>query len=136
MIVEFNDQQRQVFCVFSGDGVDQLREHLNKIEAPRRDSMDSRLTDGADTESGQTISGLLQISALNDNDNDVIDFEDWDMEGMWSRLSGMRAACYSFELKMQTSCFRVTPSLRVQDLSSLSFPTYSTINFKAYDLMN
>ena len=76
MIVEFNDQQRQVFCVFSGDGVDQLREHLNKIEAPRRDSMDSRLTDGADTESGQTISGLLQISALNDNDNDVIDFED------------------------------------------------------------
>ncbi|KAF2152104.1 RNI-like protein [Myriangium duriaei CBS 260.36] len=29
---EFNDHQRDVFCVFSGPGVSRLREHLNKID--------------------------------------------------------------------------------------------------------
>lgn len=42
---EFNDHQRDVFCVFSGPGVARLREHLNKI--------DSYLTpDGEDNEGG------------------------------------------------------------------------------------
>lgn len=42
--------------------------------ASRRDSIDDGLLDGDDTEPGQNISGLLQISAL--NDNNLIDYEE------------------------------------------------------------
>ena len=33
MVIEFTDHQRHVFCVFSGDGVNKLRDYLNNHSA-------------------------------------------------------------------------------------------------------
>ncbi|KAL2866701.1 uncharacterized protein BJX67DRAFT_372403 [Aspergillus lucknowensis] len=42
---EFTRQQREVFCVFSGDGVKYLREHMNREAAPQRDMNEATMYD-------------------------------------------------------------------------------------------
>ncbi|KAL2794403.1 hypothetical protein BJX66DRAFT_325340 [Aspergillus keveii] len=42
---EFTRQQREVFCVFSGEGVHHLREHINREAAPQRDMNEATMYD-------------------------------------------------------------------------------------------
>ncbi|KIX95607.1 uncharacterized protein Z520_08727 [Fonsecaea multimorphosa CBS 102226] len=58
---EFTHPQRDVFCVFSGDGVQRLRDHLLRLamdEAQRegRDAIDESLLDEADSPGADTMS--------------------------------------------------------------------------------
>ncbi|KIW85581.1 hypothetical protein Z517_00973 [Fonsecaea pedrosoi CBS 271.37] len=58
---EFTHPQRDVFCVFSGDGVQRLREHLLRLamdEAQQegRDAIDESLLDEADSPGADTMS--------------------------------------------------------------------------------
>ncbi|OQO03315.1 hypothetical protein B0A48_11571 [Cryoendolithus antarcticus] len=61
---EFNDHQRDVFCVFSGNGVSRLREHLNNTqlfyqsEAAAEEARNLDNLDGEDFDDGITISGI------------------------------------------------------------------------------
>ncbi|KAL2826066.1 hypothetical protein BDW59DRAFT_171965 [Aspergillus cavernicola] len=63
---EFTRQQREVFCVFSGDGVNQLRDHLNQEVAPQRDMNEATMYDDEeelDEDEGQCMSrGLMDSS--------------------------------------------------------------------------
>lgn len=73
---EFNDEQRSVFCVFSGDGVNKLRDYLNRTEEERRAQLsgDEMSFDGDidnDHESQEVITGLFQNSTLGE-----VDFEE------------------------------------------------------------
>ncbi|KAL4911531.1 hypothetical protein BDW74DRAFT_164972 [Aspergillus multicolor] len=45
---EFTRQQRDVFCVFSGEGVNLLRDHLNREAAPQRDMNEATMYDDED----------------------------------------------------------------------------------------
>ncbi|KAI9794564.1 MAG: SCF ubiquitin ligase complex subunit [Peltula sp. TS41687] len=68
---EFNDHQRDLFCVFSGLGVRGLREHL----ANRANSENFMYGEGDDpAEDTQQVAGLMHATALNVN-NDEIDEE-------------------------------------------------------------
>ncbi|KAL4933689.1 uncharacterized protein BDV17DRAFT_278853 [Aspergillus undulatus] len=54
---EFTRQQREVFCVFSGEGVNNLRDYLNKESAPQRDLNEATMYDDdeeLDEDEGQT----------------------------------------------------------------------------------
>lgn len=58
---EFTHPQRDVFCVFSGDGVQRLREYLLRLamdeaEAESREAMDESLLDGVDSPGADTMS--------------------------------------------------------------------------------
>ncbi|KNG83225.1 hypothetical protein ANOM_009088 [Aspergillus nomiae NRRL 13137] len=72
---EFTHQQRQVFCVFSGDGVKQLRDHLNRTVPPAREMNEATMYDDdeeLDEDEGQ-VTGLMHATAINDDDDDYID---------------------------------------------------------------
>ncbi|KAL4811472.1 hypothetical protein BDV18DRAFT_150241 [Aspergillus unguis] len=43
--IEFTRQQREVFCVFSGEGVNNLRDYLNKEAAPQRELNEATMYD-------------------------------------------------------------------------------------------
>ena len=68
LILEFNEEQRTVFCVFSGDGVNKLRKHLNETEEDRQTyaSSLSAYDEGMDEENG--INGMLHNTALDGED--------------------------------------------------------------------
>ncbi|EAS32830.3 SCF E3 ubiquitin ligase complex F-box protein grrA [Coccidioides immitis RS] len=69
---EFTPQQREVFCVFSGAGVSQLRDFLNQAAiAYHRELEEGTMfndTDELDEDEGQ-VTGLMNATGLND-DND------------------------------------------------------------------
>ncbi|KAE8412207.1 hypothetical protein BDV36DRAFT_288083 [Aspergillus pseudocaelatus] len=72
---EFTHQQRQVFCVFSGDGVKQLRDHLNRTVPPAPEMNEATMYDDdeeLDEDEGQ-VTGLMHATAINDDDDDYID---------------------------------------------------------------
>ena len=57
---EFNDHQRDVFCVFSGTGVGRLREYLNTQKAAREaeeaEQLEASSVDGDEQDQGREIS--------------------------------------------------------------------------------
>ncbi|KAE8352031.1 hypothetical protein BDV28DRAFT_158244 [Aspergillus coremiiformis] len=67
---EFTHQQREVFCVFSGDGVKQLRDHLNRTTPPAPEMNEATMYDDdeeLDEDEGQ-VTGLMHATAINDDD--------------------------------------------------------------------
>ncbi|KAL4965153.1 putative ubiquitin ligase complex F-box protein GRR1 [Aspergillus stella-maris] len=67
---EFTRQQREVFCVFSGEGVNLLRDHLNREAAPQRDLNEATMYDDdedLDEDEGQ-VTGLMHATAINDDE--------------------------------------------------------------------
>jgi F-box and leucine-rich repeat protein GRR1 len=53
---EFNDHQREVFCVFSGNGVQRLREYLNRASGPGMET--GMVNDSDDDGDGATLRNL------------------------------------------------------------------------------
>ena len=89
---EFNDHQRNVFCVFSGTGIGRLREHLN--QTPTHHEYDDSWTmyegDGGFNEEGQVyddnmdaestaqqqvngVTGMTGATAIEETDEDIGD---------------------------------------------------------------
>jgi len=60
-LTEFTEHQRNVFCVFSGQGVTGLRNHLNRLEPTG--GYDDPMT-GADDDDDQTMTGMVGATAL------------------------------------------------------------------------
>lgn len=72
---EFTQQQRDVFCVFSGDGVNRLRDHLNRHEPQFQEEAEATMYDDdeeLDEDEGQ-MTGLMNATVINDGDDDYID---------------------------------------------------------------
>jgi hypothetical protein len=59
--IEFTEHQRNVFCVFSGQGVTGLRNHLNRLEPTG--GYDDPMT-GADDDDDQTMTGMVGATAM------------------------------------------------------------------------
>lgn len=67
---EFTNQQRDVFCVFSGEGVCRLRDYVNRNVTPQRDLTEVTMYDDddeLDEDEGQ-VTGLMHATAINDDD--------------------------------------------------------------------
>ena len=65
---EFTQQQRDVFCVFSGEGVTRLREYLNRDMAPHPEQIEATMYDDdeeLDEDEGQ-MTGLMHATGIND----------------------------------------------------------------------
>lgn len=80
--LEFTEHQRNVFCVFSGEGVNRLRDYLDKDEQERWDSgRKGRLDSGPSTYrhreeedlDDQTVAGLMHATGLGPDDEDIDD---------------------------------------------------------------
>ncbi|KAK0509886.1 hypothetical protein JMJ35_007280 [Cladonia borealis] len=71
---EFTEHQRHVFCVFSGEGVNKLRDFLNnntELAYETEGTMyDDREADDMDTDQ-QQLPGLMHATGLNDDDDDM-----------------------------------------------------------------
>ncbi|KAA6408027.1 MAG: SCF E3 ubiquitin ligase complex F-box grrA [Lasallia pustulata] len=72
--IEFTDHQRNVFCVYSGDGVHKLRSYLNQ-EAATYDT-EGTMYDAGDEEDGdaqldQQVAGLMHATGLGGDDEDM-----------------------------------------------------------------
>lgn len=67
---DFTNQQRAVFCVFSGEGVSQLRDYLNEILSPYQGGGEVTMYDDddeLDEDEGQ-VTGLMHATAISDED--------------------------------------------------------------------
>jgi F-box and leucine-rich repeat protein GRR1 len=68
---EFTQQQRDVFCVFSGEGVSRLRNHLNHLSHMRQqETSEATMYDDdeeLDEDEGQ-MTGLMHATVINDDD--------------------------------------------------------------------
>ncbi|KAJ5678997.1 hypothetical protein N7462_007241 [Penicillium macrosclerotiorum] len=66
---EFTQQQRDVFCVFSGDGVTRLRDYLNQNVSPMQEETETTMYDDeeVDEDEGQ-MTGLMHATGINDED--------------------------------------------------------------------
>ncbi|BCR83648.1 putative ubiquitin ligase complex F-box protein GRR1 [Aspergillus chevalieri] len=62
---DFTQQQRQLFCVFSGDGVGRLRDRLNEIHPPPVETMFD--DEDFDEDEGQ-VTGLMHAAVINDDE--------------------------------------------------------------------
>jgi F-box and leucine-rich repeat protein GRR1 len=79
MKAEFTEHQRNVFCVFSGKGVNDLRTYLNQQNYAIGDDYDHRSIDDVDDD--QTMTGMMGTTTLNgDEDGDVDADGDEDLE--------------------------------------------------------
>ena len=70
---EFTEHQRNVFCVFSGEGVNRLRIYLNESPESLYETegtmYDDREVEDMDTD--QRLPGLMHATGLNDDDDDM-----------------------------------------------------------------
>jgi F-box and leucine-rich repeat protein GRR1 len=69
---EFTQQQREVFCVFSGEGVIRLRDFLNRNAVPFHEETEATMYDDdeeLDEDEGQ-VTGLMNATAINDEEDD------------------------------------------------------------------
>ncbi|KAL1986263.1 hypothetical protein VTN96DRAFT_6631 [Rasamsonia emersonii] len=69
---EFTQQQREVFCVFSGEGVARLREFLNRNYVPFHEETEATMYDDdeeLDEDEGQ-VTGLMNAAAIHDEEDD------------------------------------------------------------------
>ena len=67
---EFTQQQRDVFCVFSGEGVARLREYLNRDATQIPEETEATMYDDneeLDEDEGQ-MTGLMHATGINDED--------------------------------------------------------------------
>ena len=67
---EFTQQQRELFCVFSGEGVNRLRDFLSRIMPPYHEEAEVTMYDDdeeLDEDEGQ-VTGLMHATAINDED--------------------------------------------------------------------
>ncbi len=83
--LEFTDHQRNVFCVFSGEGVNRLRNYLNEThlrnylnENQPSVTYDTEGTmyddrDGDDGDPDQQVTGLMHATGLGADDDDMDD---------------------------------------------------------------
>lgn len=87
---EFTEHQRHVFCVFSGDGVNRLRNYLNESPETLYDTEGTMYDDreGEDMDSHQ-VAGLMHTTNLNDEDDDDMDEVDGG-DGSQYELEGER----------------------------------------------
>lgn len=87
---EFTEHQRHVFCVFSGEGVNQLRNYLNESPETLYDTEGTMYDDreGEDMDSHQ-VAGLMHTTNLNDDDDDDMDEVDGG-DGSQYELEGER----------------------------------------------
>lgn len=72
---EFTEQQRELFCVFSGEGVKRLRDFLNLTSPSFQEWTEATMYDDdeeLDEEEGQ-VTGLMHATAI--NDEEYIDVE-------------------------------------------------------------
>ena len=89
-MTEFTDHQRNVFCVFSGDGVNRLRQYLNDAPQELYDAdgtmFDDREldADGGDnnTGAGGNVAAMMQVTAINDDDEDMDEGEETSQYGL------------------------------------------------------
>ncbi len=80
-MIEFNEHQREVFCVFSGVGVNKLRNFLNH-ESLQYDT-EGTMYDDADLEEEadeQQVAGMMHATGLG-GDDDEMDEENEGGEG-------------------------------------------------------
>ncbi|CAG8103825.1 unnamed protein product [Penicillium olsonii] len=76
---EFTQQQRDVFCVFSGEGVTRLREFLNKSKAPYREETEATMYDDDEELDGEgdgdegRMAGMMNAAVINDDDDEFLD---------------------------------------------------------------
>lgn len=69
---EFTQQQRDVFCVFSGEGVSRLRDYFNiHYSAIHEGTMFDDSDDEVDEEEGH-VTGLMNATAINDDDAQMV----------------------------------------------------------------
>ena len=68
-MIEFNDEQRTVFCVFSGDGVNRLRNYLNTdTSSAVSDTEGTMYDDGLEDDgSAEHMVGLMQGTQIGGN---------------------------------------------------------------------
>jgi hypothetical protein len=67
---EFTQQQRDVFCVFSGEGVTRLREYLNRELTSHPEETEATMYDDddeLDEDEGQ-MTGLMHATGINDEE--------------------------------------------------------------------
>ena len=69
--LEFTEHQRTVFCVFSGDGVNRLRNYLNTDPQSIYDTEgtmydDREITDG---DNDQQVASLMNMAGINDDED-------------------------------------------------------------------
>jgi F-box and leucine-rich repeat protein GRR1 len=72
--IEFTEHQRNVFCVFSGVGVRDLRDHLNQFEHVAIRDDDESTLDAQRSAGGidQNMTGMAGVGILNaDEDEDA-----------------------------------------------------------------
>lgn len=74
---EFNDHQRDVFCVFSGNGVTQLREYLNNLSQSNTpyETDGTMFDDGEEPDlivnvGGNTVTAMMGAAAIDEMDED------------------------------------------------------------------
>lgn len=76
---EFTQQQRDVFCVFSGDGVTRLREYLNKNKASYPEETEATMYDDDEELDGDgdgdegRMAGMMNAAVINDDDDEFLD---------------------------------------------------------------
>lgn len=78
---EFTEHQRNVFCVFSGRGVIDLRRHLNSLQEPfRHPSEDDFGPLMPEADEDQVMNGMLGATVLNGDDEDADGDEEFEAE--------------------------------------------------------
>ncbi|OKL60306.1 SCF E3 ubiquitin ligase complex F-box protein grrA [Talaromyces atroroseus] len=72
---EFTQQQREVFCVFSGDGVVKLRDYLNRNAVPYPPETEATMYDDEDEldEEENQVAGLMSATVIRDDDDEMGD---------------------------------------------------------------
>lgn len=69
---EFTQQQRDVFCVFSGDGVNRLRLYLNQLSGAESEATMYDDDEELDEDEGR-MTGLMNATVINDDDDEFLD---------------------------------------------------------------
>ena len=69
--LEFTEHQRNVFCVFSGEGVNRLRNYLNEDAGNIYDIEGTMYDDHepVDGENDQQVASLMHMAGINDDDD-------------------------------------------------------------------
>jgi hypothetical protein len=77
LCLEFTPHQREMFCVFSGQGVIGLRRHLNDetIRVAGTAAFDDEANEGHDDDN-QTMTGMMSATALNGEEEVDEELED------------------------------------------------------------
>jgi F-box and leucine-rich repeat protein GRR1 len=79
---EFTHQQREVFCVFSGEGVNRLRAYLNR-ERIQYDTEGTMYDDAEEEGDGENahMTGLMAATAITDEDEEMGEDGEGDEDG-------------------------------------------------------